>query len=62
MSEEESLGFALGIRPQHDLDGAIVKYRVLTENAGLQEEAIIKLIRAWLREFEDNYYEGFKAR
>ena len=54
-----SIGFAFGIRPQHDPDGVVIGYRVQSHSNGLSDEVILTIVRNWLRSREDSYHQSF---
>ena len=59
MQKENPIGFALAISPKL-IGGMVIGYTTYAENSNLQEEAIITLVKNWLKAFEDKYHEKFK--
>ncbi len=51
---EQKIGFALAIEPQTYYDGE-GNYIVRSENQGLEEEAILTVLRNWLKKAEHEY-------
>jgi len=54
--------FALAIRPQINEQGQLVGYQVQSQSFGLPDEVIITLVRNWLRQVEDTYYQRFRGQ
>ncbi len=57
----EQVGFVLSINANQNPDGALAGYAVQSEDYGLSKEAVLTLIRNWLRMAEDKYHEQFKG-
>ena len=52
--------FALGIFLE-ETEGRKEKLRIETDNRGLHDEAILTMMRNWLRKADDQFHDKFKA-
>ena len=62
MSEPTHPGirFALGVTPRVGADGEVGGYTVQAVNAGLSKEAVLIVVKNWLRLHEKDYFDQFK--
>lgn len=51
--------FALFIQQEPQLFGPVPKYTVIVRNGELPKEAILTVVRGWLRSEEDKYAQRF---
>lgn len=64
MEERESkeVGkFALGIKIMEDANGS-TSWTMSSRSEGISDETIIMLVKNWLRNMEDKYFESFKNK